>query len=89
MTTEATAGRMMPGYAYQFDPFDLARSYYDSSSEDWDTVIYSPTGRERYLMTRRIDGCPCRVYQCEDGKIRAQTVAATEGRGNLTGWARL
>ncbi len=44
-----------------------------ADDERWDTEVYTPTGTEREVGTRRIDGTPCRVWACQDGLYRAQT----------------
>jgi hypothetical protein len=62
---------MKPGYAFELEsalPWDSA------PDDDWDTVI--PLSREiegsRPLGSRLIDGSPCIVFSCPDGKHRAQ-----------------
>jgi hypothetical protein len=60
---------MPSGYCYEFGRDDSR--WYISISEDWDTVVYTPTGTETKVGEKRIDGAPCVVFACPDGKFRA------------------
>lgn len=71
-TTTKQGSKMSDGYAYEFEG---KRRWRASSSELWETVCYTPTGDEKAVGTRDIDGTTCVVYRCLDGKFRAQTKA--------------
>lgn len=46
------------------------------SDEDWDIVVYTPTGSEYWVGTREIDGAPMNVWKATGGYI-AQSIALT------------
>lgn len=60
---------MQPGYCYVWVGEGI---WGNSDCEGWDIDIYAPKGGEVALTLHRIDGVVCRVWQCPDGKIRAQ-----------------
>lgn len=64
--------RMMSGYCYELtDEMDFP---------DWETAIYTPTGEERFLFCREIDGAKCAVFACPDGMFRAQLAIGRAAR---------
>lgn len=42
-----------------------------AKDERWEVAVYGPTGAERHVGSRRIDGAACFVFRCPDGKYRA------------------
>lgn len=67
---------MTPGYCFLYDHGPENHHLYEwwcSLDEKWDMEIYSPTGAETLIGTRRINDTLCNVWQCPDGNYRAQT----------------
>lgn len=64
------------GYAYLF----RGRNWKTARDERWDTVMYTPTGRERAWGWRRIDGAVCVVFRAGPTKFVAVT-AVSVGMG--------
>jgi hypothetical protein len=67
MTSNARRRTAKPssGYAYEAPEFD-------APSEDWDTIMYTPQGDERFVGTRTIDGEMMHVWQLPSGTFIAQ-----------------
>lgn len=58
----ASKPKPMSGYAYEAaGEGDLDGM--DTPNDEWDTIMYTPTGRERFLGVRNIDGARCNVWQ--------------------------
>jgi hypothetical protein len=60
---------MHSGYCFALetaDPWNI------SDDEVWAIEIYAPIARERFMGRRRIDGTVCSVWECPDGRFRAQ-----------------
>jgi hypothetical protein len=64
--------RPQSGYAFEH----RGRNWRNSRDESWDTVMFTPTGRERYIGTRYVDGAEVNVW-VSDGRHIAQTVVMT------------
>lgn len=64
---------MASGYCYELE--EGARPF-ASSDESWDTEVYEPTGGEAWRGQRRIDGETCQIFECPDGRFRAQVTSA-------------
>lgn len=73
--------RPQSGYAYRYEQDNDWRG---SSDELWDTVRYTPTGNEKLLGERYIDGSRVRVFRTDDGWFIAQTTVATGGKRRRT-----
>jgi hypothetical protein len=73
------------GYAYRYEQDNDWRG---SSDELWDTIVYTPTGNEKLLGERTIDGSRMRVFRTDDGWYIAQTVVGTGGKRRAGGKAR-
>lgn len=71
----STKNLTMPsGYCFLFNEKtdgEANGTWNRSSSEPWEEEVYSPTGKERLVGSRYIDGCLCRVFLCPDGSYRA------------------
>ena len=67
---------LTPGYCFELEP--TSGRWSDASDDDWMTELFEPTGRERLCGFREIDGAPCAVFRCRDGRHRAQLLAACE-----------
>lgn len=65
--------KMETGYCYEYTGGGDWRT--QKGSEGWDIEVYTPTGGERYVTLRRIDGTSCAVFACPDGVFRAANVA--------------
>lgn len=65
------------GYAYEH----RGRNWRGSRDDDWEIVVYTPTGNEKHLGTRRVDDALVNVW-VSGGKHVAQTVALTGTRSN-------
>lgn len=71
--TEAKLGNYDPnrsspkplsGYAYE-----TTNHWQESSDEDWDTVMYTPTGSEKFVGVRTVDGSRVNVWKGADGYV--------------------
>lgn len=60
--------RPKSGYAYWYPRTGWKRV----SDEEWETVVYTPTGQEKWVGTRKIDDVMMDVWKTERGHI-AQT----------------
>jgi hypothetical protein len=63
---------MVDGYCYELS----GRTWRSATDNDWETDMHAPSGRERLLGFREIDGAPCAVFRCAGARVRAQTLAA-------------
>lgn len=62
----------MSGYAYEYD----GKYWKTGPNDDWETVVFDPTGDEKFVGTRTIDGYPCNVWSSGSLWI-AQTQVST------------
>jgi hypothetical protein len=70
-------GSLRSGYVFEYTGVEPREATWQGSpSDDWDTEVYGPTGAERMLGCKRIDGAQCNVYACPDGVIRARTTVS-------------
>lgn len=73
--------KMSSGYAYELDAPLLNKrnpEFWGVAVDDaWDTVMYTPNGKERAVGERKIDGARCVVFKCSDGFYRAQMTQST------------
>lgn len=69
---------MRHGYCFlltQDNPkFPVTWHGYSSPDDLWEIEVYKPTGTERLVGSRTIDGSIHRVFLCEDGQYRAQVL---------------
>ena len=63
---------MTEGYCYEL----AGRTWRTADDDDWEVTLSEPTGRERLLGFREIDGAPCAVFRCGGARLRAQVLAA-------------
>lgn len=65
---------MRDGYCFELDLSGQKneKDWRTSSDELWAIEIYKPTGEEKLVGGRFIDGARVRVYLCPDGLYRAQ-----------------
>jgi hypothetical protein len=67
----------MSGYAY-----DTKQHWQESSDENWDTIMYTPTGDEKYVGVREIDGSRFNVWRSTDRYV-AQLQHMTQNHKGL------
>lgn len=71
---------MKNGYGFKFVPDEYMEDedgWYGSPSDAWEIGVYTVTGNEQYLGTRRIDGTLCAAFDTQDG-IWAQSAVMTQ-----------
>lgn len=61
--------KMVSGYAFEAPK-------QGPNSDEWEIEEYKPTGKERFIGFRTIDGALCAVFSCGDRKNRAQTTVS-------------
>lgn len=54
---------MKDGYAFEY----MGRNWKNSSDEDWEIVMYTITGEEKFIGTRWIDGSKVKVFSSGEG----------------------
>lgn len=59
---------MPDGYCFEFE---LTGDWTGSADDYWNIEVYKPTGQEKQVGSRFIDGSRCCVFSCPDGKFRA------------------
>lgn len=64
--------RLQSGYAYKLLPGAKKARWRYAKDDLWDTEVVTPTGHEKYLGTRTIDGAQCSVFDCGADGICAQ-----------------
>lgn len=64
----------MSGYAFEHE----GKNWKASRDDNWDIIMYTPTGRERFLGTRYVDGSKVNVW-VSDGRHIAQLEHMTRG----------
>lgn len=69
--------RLQSGYAYE-----THGHWQESTDDDWDTVMITPTGSERYVGVRMIDGSRMNVFR-SDGAYVAQLEHMTRNHKGL------
>lgn len=78
----STGPRPVSGYAYR----NVEDGDWRGSSDDvWETIMYTPTGNEKLLGERHIDGARVRVFRMDDGWYVAQTAVVTGGKPRKPG----
>jgi len=63
---------MSEGYCYELS----GRTWRSADDADWEIGLYEPSGRERLLGFREIDGAPCAVFRCAGARLKAQVLTA-------------
>ena len=61
---------MKSGYCYVLTK---SAGWKVARDDSWDIEVYTPTGQEKRVGARAIDGAMVQVFKCPDGGYRAQT----------------
>lgn len=68
--------KLQSGYAYSAQALaSLPASRVPN--DDFETIVYTPTGQESFVCVRNIDGAPCAVFVVETGPNHSQLIAQT------------